>query len=146
MRRTNTILAFGFLVWALGAAVPGAARGAAPAAGEGVATAAGPWLDVFAVAGGDTLRVEVRDLLDEDAALAFTDSSMAGAPGGLLTVIDDTGEGMVAPLAWDTLAGCLVAEFAIPKVPLLLTATIHRGKETVYVPAEGLTVFPDPED
>ncbi len=161
MRHGNTILAIGLLVTVLMAAGPRGALGAAPAGGSaaGVVLAApvdlgnggndegaGPWLDVFAVNGGDTLRVEVHDLLDEDAALAITDASMAGAPGGLLTVIDDTGEGMVALLAWDTLAGCLVAEIATPRAPLLLAATIHLGKDTVHVPAEGLAVFPDPEN
>jgi hypothetical protein len=106
-------------------------------------TAAGePWLDIFAVDGADSLRVEVGDLLAEDAALAIEGSEAGEAPRGSLTVIDAAGEGAVYPLVWDPLAGCLAAQFPATEPPFLVGAAVRLEGELVFVPATGLLEFP----
>lgn len=105
-----------------------------------------PWLDIFAVDGADSLRVEVGDLLAEDAALAIEDPEAGEAPRGSLTVIDATGRGGVYQLVWDPLAGCLAAQFPATEPPFLVGAVIRLEGALVFVPETGLLVFPGVED
>ena len=105
-----------------------------------------PWLDIFAVDGADSLRVEVGDLLPEDQALAIEDAEAGEAPRGSLTVVDATGRGGVYPLVWDPLAGCLAAQFPATEPPFLVGAVIQLEGALVFVPETGLLVFPGDED
>ena len=101
-----------------------------------------PRLAAFLVDRGDTLRVEILGLPSVEEALALEGESPAGAPGGLLTVVFPGGEGLVRPLVWDDLAGCLAAEVGARDFPVRLGAVIRGNGKTLFLPERGLREFP----